>query len=83
MAGSGNPPAVIVQVIIGCITAKAGLWHRGLASPVFFIPRIRIIRKTWAKFTIIFDFFAKCLLKPLYKWYIIPKSMRLYAYATK
>ena len=36
MAGSGNPPAVIVQVIIGCVTAKAGLWHRELRLPVFF-----------------------------------------------
>ena len=35
MAGSGNPPAVIVQVIIGCVTAKAGLWHRELRLPVF------------------------------------------------
>ena len=36
MAGSGNPPAVFVQVIIGCVTAKAGLWHRELRLPVFF-----------------------------------------------
>ena len=36
MVGSGNPPAVIVQVIIGCATAKAGLWHRELRLPVFF-----------------------------------------------
>ena len=36
MVGSGNPPAVIVQVIIGCVTAKAGLWHRELRLPVFF-----------------------------------------------
>ena len=36
MAGTGNPPAVFVQVIIGCVTAKAGLWHRELRLPVFF-----------------------------------------------
>ena len=36
MVRSGNPPAVIVQVIIGCATAKAGLWHRELRLPVFF-----------------------------------------------
>ena len=37
MAGSGNPPAVFVQVIIGCVTAKAGLWHRELRLPVFLL----------------------------------------------
>ena len=42
MVGSGNPPAVYVQVIIGCVTARAGLWHRELRLPVFFceIPNI-------------------------------------------
>ncbi len=43
MAGSGNPPAVIVQVIIGCVTAKAGLWHRELRLPVFFIHSMEIL----------------------------------------
>ena len=68
MAGTGNPPAVFVQVIIGCVTAKAGLWHRGLLSPVFFciFPDIAGI------FSDIFRFYP---LKPGASWFIIAGSM--------
>ena len=68
MAGTGNPPAVFVQVIIGCVTAQAGLWHRELRLPVFFciFPDIAGI------FSDIFRFYP---LKPPYDWYIIAGSM--------
>ena len=72
MAGSGNPPAVIVQVIIGCATAKAGLWHGELRLPVFFVQFGENNR-------IISDIFTNYPLKRRDKWVIIPGSMRTYA----
>ncbi len=74
MAGSGNPPAVIVQVIIGCVTAEAGLWHRGRKSPVFFF--ILKFMHIGEIFRIFSDKFPNYPLKPPGKWFIIPESMR-------
>jgi len=39
MAVSGIPPAVYVQVIIRCITAKAGYGMGGFGSPCFYYPK--------------------------------------------
>ena len=68
MAGSGNPPAVIVQVIIGCVTAKAGLWHRELRLPVFFCHLQKL-------FTEINHNFTDYPLNPVNRWYIIGGSI--------
>ena len=68
MVGSGNPPAVIVQVIIGCATAKAGLWHRELWLPVFFLPPA----ENGHTFSHIFTNYP---LKPGNKWFIIGESI--------
>ena len=68
MVGSGNPPAVIVQVIIGCVTAKAGLWHRELRLPVFF-------RICWINICIFYDIFTKYPLQRRNKWFIIGESI--------
>ena len=68
MAGSGNPPAVIVQVIIGCVTAKAGLWHRELRLPVFFVHSMENVY-------IFSDIFPIYPLKAGSKWFIIGRSI--------
>ena len=69
MAGSGNPPAVFVQVIIGCVTAKAGLWHRELRLPVFLFGTLL---KPFAQNNNNFIIYP---LNPGDKWYIISGSI--------
>ena len=68
MVGSGNPPAVYVQVIIGCVTARAGLWHRELRLPVFFCENPAIQQ-------FFSDNFMNCPLNPQNKWFIMGRSI--------
>ena len=76
MVGSGNPPADFVQVIIGCVTAKAGLWHGELRLPVFFCPNSEDFVYIMEFLSIFSHIFTNCPLKDRKNWFIIARSIQ-------
>ena len=75
MVWSGNPPAIFVQVIIRCVTAKAGAW--GASAPhVFIFWKIRhLYIRLIINFYIFLDYFPIYPLKVKIESYIIHWSM--------